>query len=81
MSSELVERITDAAEQATVELAAISGTFTSAGNIVEPLPTGQPPSIPPAPPGVILKVNRIAGGIPAPINPQTTMTMARNVSG
>jgi hypothetical protein len=43
-------------------LSATSGQFTSAGNIVEPLPAGQPPqTVPPAPPGVIFKANRIDG--------------------
>jgi hypothetical protein len=43
-------------------LSATSGQFTSAGNIVEPLPAGQPPqTVPPAPPGVIFKANRING--------------------
>ncbi len=50
-------------------LTATAGTFTSAGNIVEPLPTGQPPqTVPPAPPGVILKVNHISGSTAGPIN-------------
>lgn len=53
-------------------LTAISGQFTSAGNIVEPLPTGQPiQTVPPAPPGIILKVNHIRGNLKAPINVQT----------
>jgi hypothetical protein len=52
-------------------LTAVSGEFKSAGNIVEPLPTGQPiQTVPPAPPGIILKVNRINGNLKAPINPQ-----------
>jgi hypothetical protein len=43
-------------------LSATAGEFTSAGNIVEPLPVGQPPqTVPPAPPGVIFKANRING--------------------
>jgi hypothetical protein len=47
----------------------ISGQFTSAGNIVEPLPTGQPTqTVPPAPPGIIFKANRINGTPAAPIN-------------
>jgi hypothetical protein len=52
-------------------LTAVTGSFTSAGNIQVALPAAQPPSIPPAPPGVILKVNRIAGDLPGPINLQT----------
>ena len=53
-------------------LTSVSGEFRSAGNIVEPLPAGQPPqTVPPAPPGVILKVNQIRGAVNAPINPQT----------
>ncbi len=54
----------------------VSGDFESAGNIVEPLPAGQPPqTVPPAPPGVILKVNRINGTTKAPINLQTDPKM------
>ncbi len=53
-------------------LTGISGTFTSAGNIVEPLPAADPiQTVPPAPPGIILKVNRIQGDLSAPINLQT----------
>jgi hypothetical protein len=53
-------------------LTGISGTFTSAGNIVEPLPAADPiQTVPPAPPGVILKVNHIHGDLSAPINLQT----------
>jgi hypothetical protein len=53
-------------------LTSVSGGFTSAGNIVEPLPTGQPiQTVPPAPPGIILKVNRVHGDLKAPINLQT----------
>ncbi len=53
-------------------LTSVSGEFTSAGNIVEPLPTGQPiQTVPPAPPGIILKVNRVHGDLSAPINLQT----------
>ena len=54
-------------------LTGISGEFTSAGNIVEPLPTGDSiQTVPPAPPGIILKVNRVHGGkLSAPINLQT----------
>jgi hypothetical protein len=50
-------------------LTAISGSFTAGTNLVESLPTGQPPqTIPPAPPGVIVKVNQIAGKTGGPIN-------------
>jgi len=49
-------------------LASISGNFSAGTNLVEPLATGQPPSIPPAPPGIIFKVNRINGSSTAPIN-------------
>jgi hypothetical protein len=50
-------------------LTSVTGSFTPGTNIVEPLPAGQPPQTPPpAPPGVILKVNRIAGSLTAPIN-------------
>ena len=53
-------------------LTAISGQFTSAGNIVESLPASQPiQTVPPAPPGIILKVNHIHGNLKAPINVQT----------
>jgi hypothetical protein len=53
-------------------LTGISGQFTSAGNIVEPLPAGQPiQTVPPAPPGIILKVNKVHGDLSAPINLQT----------
>jgi hypothetical protein len=52
-------------------LTAVSGEFKSAGNIVEPLPSGQPiQTVPPAPPGIIIKVNHINGDLKAPINPQ-----------
>jgi len=49
-------------------LASISGVFTAGTNLVEPLATGQPPSIPPAPPGIIFKVNSINGSSTAPID-------------
>ena len=50
-------------------LTAISGSFTAGSNLVESLPSTQPPqTIPPAPPGVILKVNQIAGKTSGPIN-------------
>ncbi len=50
-------------------LSGISGTFTPGTNIVESLPPGQPPqTIPPAPPGVIVKVNHIDGDTAGPIN-------------
>lgn len=50
-------------------LTAISGSFTAGTNLVESLPTGQPSqTIPPAPPGVIIKVNQIAGKTSGPIN-------------
>ncbi|MFI5460798.1 MAG: hypothetical protein ACHRXM_35755 [Isosphaerales bacterium] len=49
-------------------LASISGAFSAGTNLVEPLAAGQPPSIPPAPPGIILKVNSINGSSTAPIN-------------
>jgi hypothetical protein len=53
-------------------LTGISGTFTSAGNIIEPLPAADPiQTVPPAPPGIILKVNHIHGDLSAPINLQT----------
>lgn len=50
-------------------LTSVEGIFTPGTNIVEPLPTGQPPQTePPAPPGVILKINRIKGSSTAPTN-------------
>jgi hypothetical protein len=50
-------------------LTAISGSFTAGGNLAEQLPSTQPvQTIPPAPPGVILKVNQIAGKTTGPIN-------------
>ena len=54
-------------------LTGISGEFTSAGNIVEPVATGDSiNTVPPAPPGIIVKVNRIQGAkLSAPINLQT----------
>ncbi len=46
-----------------------AGSFTSAGNIVEALPAGQPPqTVPPAPPGVIIKIKHINGATSGPIN-------------
>ena len=50
-------------------LTAISGSFSAGTNLEEALPSTQPPqTIPPAPPGVILQVNRIAGKASGPIN-------------
>jgi len=50
-------------------LSSVSGVFTAGTNLVEPLPTGQPPQTrPPAPPGIIFKVNSINGSPAAPIN-------------
>jgi hypothetical protein len=49
-------------------LSNVSGDFVQAGNITEPLAKGQPPSIPPAPPGIILKVNHISGNPAGPID-------------
>ena len=50
-------------------LTSVEGVFTPGTNIVEALPAGQPPQTePPAPPGVIVKVNRIEGSSTAPIN-------------
>ena len=50
-------------------LTGVSGSFAAGTNIVEPLPTGQPRQTPPpAPPGIILKVNTINGAPSAPIN-------------
>jgi hypothetical protein len=50
-------------------LTGVTGEFKSAGNIVEPLPSSQPiQTVPPAPPGVIIKVNRINGNTKGPIN-------------
>ena len=48
-------------------LTGVTGEFKSAGNIVETLPSSQPiQTVPPAPPGVILKVNRITGDTNGP---------------
>ena len=50
-------------------LTGVSGSFTAQPNIIEPLPAGQPPQTPPpAPPGIILKVNAIDGAPPNPVN-------------
>jgi hypothetical protein len=50
-------------------LTSVTGEFQSAGNIVEPLPSSQPiQTVPPAPPGIIMKVNRINGATQRPIN-------------
>ncbi len=54
-----------------VTLTAASGSFTAGSNIVESLSPGQPPSLPPAPPGVILKINRVQGTLAQPVNLQT----------
>jgi hypothetical protein len=43
-------------------LAGINGEFLSAGNIVE-VPTAGAPGPPPAPPGIVLKINHINGNI------------------
>ena len=42
-------------------LTELSGDFTATSNILEPLAAGQPRTEPPAPPGIILKTNRIGG--------------------
>lgn len=50
-------------------LTSITGIFTAGTNLVESLPAGQPPqTVPPAPPGIIFKVNRIDGSPAAQIN-------------
>jgi hypothetical protein len=50
-------------------LVGVSGSFTAQPNVVESLPAGQPRQTPPpAPPGIILKVNGIYGSPTAPIN-------------
>jgi hypothetical protein len=50
-------------------LSSVSGVFSAGANLVESLPSGQPPqTIPPAPPGIILKVNDIQGAAKSPIN-------------
>jgi hypothetical protein len=46
----------------------LSGVFTAGSNLKVPLATGQPPSIPPAPPGLILKVDTIGGSPSGPID-------------
>ncbi|HKI16768.1 MAG TPA: hypothetical protein VKA15_02765 [Isosphaeraceae bacterium] len=43
-------------------LAGINGEFFSAGNIIE-VPTAGAPGPPPAPPGIVLKINHINGNI------------------
>ncbi len=43
-------------------LAGINGEFVSAGNIIE-VPTNGAPGPPPAPPGIVLKINHINGNI------------------
>jgi hypothetical protein len=48
----------------------VSGSFTAQPNLLESLAPGQPATEPPAPPGIILKVNSI-GGTPKTINPLT----------
>jgi len=58
--------ISNAAQAQT--LSSISGAFKAGANLVEPLATGQPLSIPPAPPGIIFKVNSIKGSPTEPIN-------------
>jgi hypothetical protein len=50
-------------------LSSITGLFSAGTNLVESLPAGQPPQTqPPAPPGIILKVNSITGTTNNPIN-------------
>jgi hypothetical protein len=50
-------------------LTALSGSFSAGTNIVESLPAGQPQQTrPPAPPGVIVKVNRVAGSSASNVN-------------
>jgi hypothetical protein len=52
-----------------VMLTAVGGSFTAQQNITEALPAGQPADTPPpAPPGVILKINTIAGDPAGPID-------------
>ncbi len=64
-------------------LTGVAGEFASAGNIVEPLPTGSSIyTVPPAPPGIILKVNRVQGAkLSAPLTsrptPRFTATIPR----
>jgi hypothetical protein len=54
-----------------VLLTGVSGSFTAQPNEVEPLPPGQPPQTPPpAPNGIILKVNSVNGAT-EPIDVQT----------
>jgi hypothetical protein len=50
-------------------LVGVSGSFSAQPNEIESLPPGQPRQTPPpAPPGIILKVNAIYGASPEPIN-------------
>jgi len=50
-------------------LTALTGSFTAGTNLVESLASTQPPqTIPPAPPGVILQVNKIDGKSSGPID-------------
>ncbi len=52
-------------------LTSVSGEFKSAGNIIETLPSSDPiQTVPPAPPGIILKVKHVNGDLKAPINVQ-----------
>jgi outer membrane protein assembly factor BamB len=48
----------------------VSGSFTAQPNLLEPLAPGQQATEPPAPPGIILKVNSI-GGSGKTVNPLT----------
>jgi hypothetical protein len=56
------------AKNLSQSLTAVSGVFTAGTNVIEPLATGQPPSLPPAPPGVIFKTNTIKGDLAGPLN-------------
>jgi len=57
-------------------LTGVSGSFAAGANVVEALPAGQPRQTqPPAPPGVIIKVNAIYGAPTAPINLLTDPVM------
>jgi hypothetical protein len=50
-------------------LTSVTGVFTAGTNLVEPLPAGQPiQTRPPAPPGVLLKVNSIRANSAKPID-------------
>jgi hypothetical protein len=56
------------AKNLSQSLTSISGIFAAGPNLIEPLATGQPPSLPPAPPGIIFKANTINGNLSGPLD-------------